>query len=106
MNFNIFSASMRQVPARAATGIPGNEVGFALCRTPANKVVRGPAATGTPTSVNIPVACPPNSQFFGLHHSHPGGVPTPSPTDRASAARVGAKELCITNDSVTKCHSV
>ena len=72
-----------------------NEIGFTVCRTPSGQLTHGPVATGTPTSVNIPVVCPPGSKLIALHHSHPGGIARPSRTDVETAIRVKAKHLCI-----------
>ncbi len=45
-----------------------NEVGFSLCRTAQGKLVAGPMATGSPTSVQIPVSCPTSARFDSLYH--------------------------------------
>ncbi len=88
------------------SSIPRNEVGFTLCRTASGDLTRGPIAMGTPMAVKIPLQCPANSKLEGLYHTHPGGVAYPSNTDIKSAQRYGAKVLCITNDSQTKCFKV
>ncbi len=72
-----------------------NEIGFSLCRYPSGQLTHGPVVSGTPTSVNIPVACPPGARFEGLFHTHPGGVAYPSNTDIRSARKVRAEHLCI-----------
>ena len=82
------------------------EFGFSLCRTPAGGLVTGPMATGTHNRVEIPVACPAGSRFTGLYHTHPGGVALPSKTDTDSARKVGAKALCISSDTETRCQKV
>lgn len=84
--------------------LPPNEFGFALCRFSNGRLGSGPRVTGTPMNVNIPLACPQGSTFEGLFHTHPGGIALPSQTDRASAHRVGAKVLCISDDKQTLCH--
>lgn len=83
-----------------------NEIGFTLCRTPRGQIVRGPMATGTPTRVQIPVACPSGTAFFGLFHTHPGGVARPSAQDIASAQRVGAEVICVASDTELRCFGV
>ena len=80
-----------------------NEVGYSLCRAPSGALVRGPMAEGTPTRVQIPIACPPGTTFEGLNHTHPGGVAFPSSMDIKSGIRVGAKVLCIDADGDRKC---
>lgn len=79
-------------------GIPANEYGFAICRTPAGRLVQGPTAWGTPTSVSIPLGCPAGSTFLGLFHTHPGGTAYPSEQDLKSAVAVAARILCIESD--------
>ena len=86
--------------------IPSVEVGFTMCRTGAGALVRGPLATGTRTRLNIPISCPPGSVMEGLFHTHPGGQASPSQRDVASAKQYGAKVLCITNDTTTRCFRV
>lgn len=83
-----------------------NETGFSLCATPEGRVAAGPVVRGTPNSVNVPIACPPGADFFGLYHTHPGGVPEPSPKDMQSAAEVGASVSCINADGVLRCYPV
>ena len=99
-------ASRRVAQARQGTGMrsPKNEVGFSMCRDGSGRLVFGPVATGTPTSVQIPVQCPPGASFEGLAHSHPGGIPVPSRMDVSEALRLKAKVLCIDADGVTKCY--
>ena len=79
--------------------LPKNEMGFAMCRGADGKLVAGPTAWGTPTSVAIPVQCPTGADFIGLFHTHPGGVSFPSAQDIASALRVGGKTLCIESEA-------
>ena len=92
--------------------IPANEMGFSLCRTPKGRIVAGPVASGTPTRVDISVACPPGSRFVGLMHTHPklpngqGGIPQLSATDRQSALRVGAKVSCVGTEKALRCFGV
>lgn len=88
--------------------LPRNEYGFSLCRTRGGAIVAGPVATGTPTSVQIPVACPKGSTFFGLYHTHPGAgaVAYPSPTDVASGRRTGSKQLCIQSNRALNCYAL
>ena len=83
-----------------------NEMGFTLCRTQAGRLVAGPVATGTPTSVDITVACPKGARYEGLFHTHPGGVASPSTTDVRSALRTGAKNMCIDADGDLRCWRV
>ena len=86
--------------------LPPVEIGFAGCRTAQGGVVSGPIATGTHNRVEIPVACPAGSRFEFLYHTHPGGVSLPSRTDLDSAKKVGAKALCISSDTETRCQKV
>lgn len=83
--------------------LPPNETGFAICRTPTGRLVNGPVSTGSPTRVDIHVACPPGSRFEGLFHTHPGGVAQPSPMDIAAARQTGAAHQCILSDSEMRC---
>ena len=83
-----------------------NEVGFAVCRASSGRLVAGPVSHGTPTSVSIDVKCPANSKFEYLFHTHPGGVPVPSPTDVRSAQLSGAKGLCIDADGAMRCYQM
>lgn len=78
--------------------LPINELGFAACRTLDGRLMRGPTASGTPTSVSIPVNCPTGTVFEMLFHTHPGGVSFPSQQDIQSALKVGAKTLCILSE--------
>ena len=72
-----------------------NEVGASICRTPTGGIVFGPQAEGTPMSVDVPIQCPAGSKFEGIFHTHPGGVPIPSPQDLRSGRSVNANILCI-----------
>ena len=85
------------------SAIGKNEVGFTYCRTHKGQLVHGAVAEGGPMSVNIPVVCPVGSELEGLYHTHPGGVAYPSSTVLKSAARVGAKNICIQNDTKLEC---
>ena len=73
-----------------------NEIGYSVCETSRGKLVAGPVAEGTPTSVNIPLSCPAGSKLAYLQHTHPGGIAKPSAQDVKSAYASGAKGLCIT----------
>ena len=85
--------------------IPKNEIGYALCRVrKSGRLVRGPVAEGTPTRVDIPIQCPPGSDFEVMVHTHPGGRAEPSALDRRTAERFGANAICIASDTELKCH--
>lgn len=88
---------------KAPRGGTRNEIGASICKKPNGKFTFGPWAEGTPTSVNVPVACPKGSAFAGIYHTHPGGVPLPSQTDLRSGIKVGADVLCINADGVVQC---
>ena len=82
-----------------------NEVGASICQTSDGKLVFGPWAEGTPTSVNVAVSCPPGTTFRGIYHTHPGGVPYPSDQDLKSGVQVGAETLCVKAvPGQLKCH--
>lgn len=83
-----------------------NEIGFSICRAPDDMLVSGPVAVGTPNRVNIPIACPPDAEFIGLFHTHPGGVAKPSQLDEQSAADHNAKVMCIEADGILRCFPV
>ena len=83
---------------QALPPLPINEYGYAMCRRADGRLVQGPTAWGTPTSVNIQVACPPGASLIGLYHTHPGGVSTPSAQDVKSARDVQAGFLCIRSE--------
>lgn len=92
--------------ARMGQRLPRNEFGFAVFKTPAGGFMAGPVSTGTPTSVDIAVACPecpPGSSFYALIHSHPGGVAFPSAQDIQSAMRLGNARQCILSDNDFQC---
>lgn len=75
---------------------PGsNEIGFSMCRYPDGRLATGPVSEGTPMGVDIAIKCPPGSRFYGMLHTHPGGIAYPSETDINSGRRVGAETLCI-----------
>lgn len=86
--------------------IPRNEVGRTICRTQEGRLTGGPLVMGDPRSVRIPIMCPVGARFEGLFHTHPGGAVTPSRTDVNSARKFGAKVLCITNDTQTRCFTI
>lgn len=86
--------------------LPPVEIGFAMCKTPQGGLVAGPMSSGTHNRVEIPVSCPIGSRFTGLYHTHPGGVALPSRTDLDSARKVGAKALCISSDTETRCQKM
>ena len=83
-----------------------NEVGFAVCRMSNRRLTHGPVSVGTPTNVYIDVQCPKGSQFEYLFHTHPGGVPVPSPVDVRSARLSGARGLCIDADGAMRCYKM
>ena len=86
-----------------------NEVGAAMCRLPNGKIIYGPMVEGTPTSVSVPMRCPPNSNLMGIFPTHPGGIPEPSETDIRSGLNIRKVEtLCIhvPETGVTKCHNI
>ena len=80
-----------------------NEIGAAVCRFPGGRLAFGPWARGTPTSVNVPLQCPPGATLSSIYHTHPGGVAYPSDQDVASARQAGVKSLCINADGDLKC---
>lgn len=89
-----------------ANRLPRNELGFAGCVTANGQHVAGPVATGTPTSVDIPLRCPPGAKLSYLFHSHPGGVAYPSPQDIKSALRFQVPVLCIASDKQLECFRI
>ena len=98
-------ARQGQTPVRSR--IPKDEIGFALCRVrETGRLVRGPVAQGTPTRVDIPIKCPPGSDFEVMVHTHPGGSAEPSALDIRTGQRFSAKSLCIASDTELKCHPV
>ena len=107
---NGFFRVMRTVPNESdhvvVMGQRENEKGFSVCEFADGGLTHGPVAHGTPTSVQIPIACPPGSRFRGMHHTHPGGIAQPSATDIRSARRVGADVLCIDADGDFACFQV
>ncbi len=97
----------RQAQTRVVSKIPKNEIGFAMCRVrKTRQLVRGPVASGSPTRVDIPIKCPPGSDFEVMVHTHPGGRAEPSSLDMRTAQRFGAKASCIASDTELKCHPV
>ena len=72
-----------------------NEIGASICQFPGGGLAFGPWAEGTPQSVSIEVACPTGADFLGIFHTHPNGVPAPSPQDIKSGLASGSKVLCI-----------
>lgn len=89
--------------------IPPFEIGAALCRLPSGGLGRGPLGSGTATGVSFPASCPPNTKMFAAWHTHPssgGGDIRPSAQDIREAGRFGWEQICITNDTETKCYRV
>ncbi len=80
-----------------------NEIGASICQRPNGSFVFGPFAEGDPMSVQVPLSCPQGSEWYGIFHTHPAGVPIPSPTDIRSGLKTGAKVLCINADGHTEC---
>lgn len=82
------------------------EIGFAICRGPDGQLAPGPVAQGHLYGVSIPIACPPAFQPVGTWHTHPGGVPEPSPQDWEMTRRHGLRHLCITvpDTGQTRCY--
>ena len=98
-------APSAQTPVRSP--LPRDEVGFTVCRVPGTgRLVRGPVTSGTPTSVDIVVECPPGSEPFALVHTHPGGVNTPSAMDVKSGQRFRMSAMCIADDREMRCFPV
>ena len=98
-------APSAQTPVRSP--LPREEVGFTVCKVRGTgQLVRGPVTTGTPTSVDIVVECPPGSEPFALVHTHPGGVNTPSAMDVRSGQRFRMKAMCIADDRELRCFPV
>lgn len=84
----------------------GREYGFMVCD--ANGLYRGPESVGGPLSVSITPRCPQGGRPKAIFHTHPGGVPVPSPTDFSEAQRLRIPVLCIgvPETGVIKCHLV
>lgn len=80
-----------------------NEIGASICRRPNGTFVFGPFATGTPVSVNVPIKCPAGSDFYGIYHTHPGGVPIPSGRDIQSGIKTNSQVLCVNADGRIAC---
>lgn len=91
MEVNLLASQLRKAH------LPKNEFGFVICQGK-NGLTRGPVAHGTPTSVKVPVRCPPGSTLLGIHHSHPGGRSRPSSVDVRSAQAIKAKVLCVQSE--------
>jgi len=92
-----------------ANTIPPFEIGSTLCRLPAGGLGRGPLGSGTATGVSFPATCPAGSKMEGAWHTHPssgGGDIRPSAQDIREAKRFNWENICITNDSETKCYRV
>jgi len=88
------------------SGFPlNNEVGAMLCRRPDGSTVMGPQASGTHDQVDVPFKCPVGSDPYGVWHTHPDGIPEPSPEDIDAALEFGLKRLCVTvpKTGVTRC---
>ena len=106
----VWVAPLAQVPEGEGVMLKryqgGREIGFALCRARDGRLVPGPVAVGTPWSVEVPLSCPPGTRLEGIFHTHPGGVPHPSPQDVRSALQAGVRVLCIDADGVMRCWRV
>ena len=79
--------------------LPRNEFGFPVCAFPDGNLTNGPVSWGSPTSVEIQLACPSGTKFLGLAHSHPGGVAHPSDQDVKSGFDSNSEALWIMSDT-------
>ena len=98
--------AMPSITAAVMGLLDPDEIGFSMCERSDGSLTHGPVARGTPTSVSIPVSCPPGTVFVGLGHTHPRGVAFPSQQDIRSARQTGARNLCIRSDDRTACFQV
>ena len=92
--------------------LPTNkEVGSAMCRTQAGKVIPGKLTSGSLHSVDVELTCPPNTQLDGVWHTHPMGLAQPSEQDYEQARKFGVKKLCVTSTAPhqkdqTRCYRI
>lgn len=83
------------------------EIGFALCEFSDGVLTRGPVASGSRTSVNVPLRCPPGSRARGIWHTHPDDDdPRPSQTDLRNAMDAGLEFVCVEFRKKTRCYTV
>ena len=80
---------------RMRQGFNPNEVGAPICRFPSGQLAFGPWRQGDPMGVSVTTQCPNGSQFWGIYHTHPRGVPMPSDQDIKSGVESKARVLCI-----------
>ena len=83
--------------------LPKNEFGFSICQYQDGQLAAGPLMSGTPTSVQVPLTCPPGAKLRSIFHTHPGGAAYPSDTDIQSTLKAGLDTLCIQNDAELRC---
>lgn len=97
-----------QVNLRGGSGGLDVERAATICRQNNNLTWGSQAAGDDPYSVSLNVQCPHGYRAMGVWHTHPGGVPMPSPADIREARRMGVKHLCITvpETGETRCHEV
>lgn len=98
----IFTAAGQAKPREAGGVLMGNHVGSAGSRRVTELVDGGPDASATRTSFNpdqqfqqsevdkLFAKHDGNIEYLGDWHSHPGGVPYPSATDRGALKRIRA----------------
>jgi proteasome lid subunit RPN8/RPN11 len=85
-----------------------NEVGAMLCRAPDGSTVFGPQAEGSHDNVQVPYQCPAGSEPYGVWHTHPHGVATPSDDDLEAAREFGLRRMCVTvpQTGETRCRNL
>ena len=82
---------------RISTSLPMNyEVGAMMCKSKDGSTVLGTRASGNHDNVSVPYNCPPNSEPYGVWHTHPHGIAHPSDEDIAAGREFGLKRLCVT----------
>lgn len=85
---NRVNAYAREVLAHAPHD---REIGFSVCKFSGP----GPTAVGSHDHVRIPIVCNGSDPIVAAFHTHPDGLPTPSPADYANAARQGVPTILI-----------
>jgi hypothetical protein len=92
-----------QIVAMADAGKGSSqECAFVACRTKNNSLVRGAAACGDESTVEVDLTCPGDSKAAALVHNHPSGILYPSGTDMETSRKHNIA-MCVKVGENIKC---
>ncbi len=75
------------------------ETAFIVCVNRKGELSRGASATGSISTVSVPVRCSPGTRAVAIVHSHPSGIPLPSDKDMQTSRAHGNIPICVRTEA-------